>query len=106
MNVGLKNLLVASLVLFAAPAFAADEFGQRFSSAAPAALQDDIVESAPALVSTEPTPEELQNIMPAAGASDTPVVTPPVDDTPYELESGLARDSGYEPANSAPPLAQ
>ena len=59
---------ISILVLgFAAPAFATDEFGARFTDTSPSAFEDPAEDSTVTELSMEEAAELLQTILPAAG---------------------------------------
>lgn len=69
----MKKLFALALFLgfIASPAFAADEFGARFTNQAPGALADDPAQdSAEDLLASEA--QALEDIAPAAGDEPTP----------------------------------
>ena len=88
----LPLLSAALLALLITPAGAADEFGARFANVIPKALEGESV--APIDVATEKTfsPEQLNEIVPAAGEVNTVAEPDPIPVTPYEIPAAQEQD--------------
>lgn len=87
--------LVILLGSITGPAFAADEFGERFSNQAPGALAD------PAEDLLAGNKKNLQDIEPAAGEK-TPLASPPEEKKIYSPSANIGNDEIKAPEPVSP----